>query len=95
MSAEIEAYLKELFQEIAQEKEFEVVMMEVGEKDQIHVFASARPQIAPSYIVKMLNGISARKLFLRFPQLKKDYGVDTSGTAAFSLKPLVLSPNKP
>ena len=37
LSAEVEAYLKELFQEIAQEKEFEVVMMEVEEKDHIHV----------------------------------------------------------
>lgn len=71
LSAEIEAYLQELFQEIAQEKEFEVVMMEVGEKDHIHVFASAHPKIAPSYMVKMLKGISARKLFLKFPQLKK------------------------
>jgi putative transposase len=95
LSAEMEAYLKKLFQEIAQEKEFEVVMMEVGEKDHIHVFASAHPKIAPSYIVKMLKGISARKRFLKFPQLKKVYGVDTSGTAVFSLKPWVLSPNKP
>jgi putative transposase len=74
LSAEIEAYLKELFQEIAREKEFEVVMMEVGEKDHIHVFASAHPKIAPSYIVKMVKGISARKLFLKFPQLKKRLG---------------------
>lgn len=71
LSTEIEAYLKELFQEIAQEKQFEVVMVEVGEKDHIHVFASAHPKIAPSYIVKMLKGISGRKLFLKFPQLKK------------------------
>ena len=71
LSTEIEAYLKELFQEIAQEKQFEVVMVEVGEKDHVHVFASAHPKIAPSYIVKMLKGISGRKLFLKFPQLKK------------------------
>jgi putative transposase len=71
LTAEIEHYLKDLFQEIAQEKEFEVVMIEVGEQDHIHVFASAHPKIAPSYIVKMLKGISARKLFLKFPQLKK------------------------
>lgn len=71
LSAEIEAYLKELFQEIAQEKDFEVVMVEIGEKDHIHVFASAHSKIAPSYIVKMLKGISARKLFLKFPQLNK------------------------
>jgi putative transposase len=69
LSAEMEAYLKKLFQEIAQEKECEVVMMEVGEKDHIHVFASAHPKIAPSYIVKMLKGISARKRFLKFPHM--------------------------
>lgn len=71
LNKEIEAYLKELFQEIAEEKGFEVIMMEVGEQDHIHVFASAHPKIAPSYIVKMLKGISARKLFLKFHDLKK------------------------
>ncbi len=71
LNQEIGAYLKDLFQEIAQEKGFEVVMMEVGEQDHIHVFASAHPKVAPSYIVKMLKGISARKLFIKFPQLKK------------------------
>jgi putative transposase len=74
LTAEMECYLKDLFQEIAQEKEFEVVMMEVGEQDHIHVFATAHPKIAPSYIVKMLKGISARKLFLKFPQLKERLG---------------------
>jgi putative transposase len=72
LTSEIELFLKELFQEIGKEKEFEVVLMEVGEKDHIHVFASAHPKIAPSYIVKMLKGISARKLFIQFPELKKN-----------------------
>jgi putative transposase len=71
LNQEIETYLKDLFQEIAKEKGFEVVMTEVGEQDHIHVFASAHPKVAPSYIVKMLKGISARKLFLKFPQIKK------------------------
>ncbi|HHY20288.1 MAG TPA: IS200/IS605 family transposase [Bacilli bacterium] len=71
LSTQIEAYLQTLFQEIAKEKEFEVVMMEVGEQDHIHVFASAHPKIAPSYIVKMLKGISGRKLFLQFPEIKQ------------------------
>lgn len=45
--------------------------MKVGEQDHIHVFASAHPKIAPSYIVKMLKGISGRKLFLQFPEIKQ------------------------
>lgn len=71
LTNEIEKYLKDLFQEIAKEKGFEVVMMEVGEQDHIHVFASAHPKVAPSYIVKMLKGISGRKLFLQFPEIKE------------------------
>ncbi|MGC5326668.1 IS200/IS605 family transposase [Brevibacillus sp. SYSU BS000544] len=71
LSTEIEAYLKKVFHEIAQDKGFELVMVEVEEKDHVHVFASAHPKVAPSYIVKMLKGISARKLLLKFPQLKK------------------------
>ncbi|WP_206093772.1 IS200/IS605 family transposase [Paludifilum halophilum] len=50
LDMEIESFLTELFQEIAEEKGFEVVMMEVGEKDHVHVFASAHPKVAPSYI---------------------------------------------
>jgi putative transposase len=74
LDVEIEAYLKELFQKIAEEKGFKVAMMEVGEQDHIHIFASAHPKIAPSYIVKMLKGISARKCFIQFPHLKKKLG---------------------
>lgn len=71
LTSTIEQYLKELFQEIAKEKGFEIAMMEVGEQEHIHVFASAHPKIAPSYIVKMLKGISGRKLFLQFPEIKQ------------------------
>lgn len=71
LNKEIEQYLKTLFQEIAEEKGFKVVMMEVGDQDHIHVFASAHPKVAPSYIVKMLKGISGRKLFWRFPEIKE------------------------
>ncbi len=45
-------------------------MMELGDQDHIHVFASVHPKVAPSYIVKMLKGISVRKCFLKFPDLK-------------------------
>ncbi|PFN98534.1 IS200/IS605 family transposase [Bacillus sp. AFS076308] len=72
LTAELENYLKDLFQEIGKEKGFEVVLAEVGEGDHIHLFASAHPKVAPSYIVKMLKGISARKLFMKFPELKND-----------------------
>lgn len=71
LTPEIESYLKTLFQEIANEKGFQIHEMEVGEQDHLHVFVSAHPKIAPSYIVKMLKGISGRKLFLQFPEIKQ------------------------
>jgi len=71
LTQEVELYLKKIFKEIAQEKGFLLQMVEVGEQDHIHVFVSAHPKIAPSYIVKMLKGISGRKIFLQFPEIKQ------------------------
>jgi len=70
LNQEIEYYIKDLIRQIAKEKEFEVAVMEVGEKDHIHIFVSAHPKIAPSYIVKMIKGITARKTLLKYPSIK-------------------------
>jgi putative transposase len=71
LTQEVELYLKKIFKEIAEEKGLLLQMVEVGEQDHIHVFVSAHPKIAPSYIVKMLKGISGRKIFLQFPEIKQ------------------------
>lgn len=71
LNSKIETRLKELFQEIADEKEFVVHLAEVGEQDHIHVFVSAHPKISISYIAKMLKGISGRKLLREFPEIKE------------------------
>jgi putative transposase len=71
LTREVETDMKNIFQDTALDKGFEVVMVEVGERDHVHVFATAHPKVAPSYIVKMLKGISARKLFLLHPLLKQ------------------------
>jgi len=65
----IDERLKALFEEVAADKGFTIHTMEVM-PDHVHVFASAHPKISPSYIVKMLKGISARKLFIEYPELK-------------------------
>lgn len=70
LTAEVEDYFKEVIQDIAEEKEFVIAECEVGEQDHVHVFVSAHPKIAPSYIAKMLKGISGRRLFLKFPEIK-------------------------
>lgn len=68
---EIARRLKELLYEIANQKGFEIKEIEVM-PDHVHVFISAHPKYSPSYMYKMLKGISGRKLFIEFPQIKQD-----------------------
>lgn len=70
LTGKIEESLKRILLEIAKEKEFIIEEMEC-DKDHIHVFASAKPKVAPGYIYKMMKGISARRLFIEHPELKK------------------------
>ncbi|MBD2532419.1 IS200/IS605 family transposase [Nostoc flagelliforme FACHB-838] len=67
---EIAEFLKEVLTETAILYKFKIESLEVVE-DHVHVLVSATPQHTIPNIVKMLKGISARKLFLKFPQLKK------------------------
>jgi len=71
LSPEIETYLKELVQQIGQEKGFTVVMFECSEGDHIHCFITAPPKLSITNIVKYLKGISGRKLFEQFPEIKQ------------------------
>jgi putative transposase len=66
----IDKALKEMFAQIAAEKGFTIHAMEVM-PDHVHIFVSSHPKIAPSYIVKMLKGISGRWLMMRYPELKQ------------------------
>jgi len=62
--------LQDLIRDIARERSFVVSEIEVGEQDHVHIFASAHPKISPSYIVKVLKGITARKILVRYPEVK-------------------------
>ena len=70
LTQEIEQYLQDLIRDIARERSFVVSEIEVGEQDHVHIFASAHPKISPSYIVKVLKGITARKILVRYPEVK-------------------------
>ena len=67
---EIIGYVKEMFQQIAEEYEFSIDIMEVME-DHVHVFLSAPPRYAPAEIVQIMKSISAKILFQEFPQVKE------------------------
>ena len=70
LSAEIEEYLKILVQQIADEKGFTVHLFEVGEGDHVHCFVSAPPKLSVTNIVKYLKGITGRKLYEKYPELR-------------------------
>ena len=70
LNVEVEAYLQELVQEIAEDKGFTVHLFECGEGDHVHCFMSAPPKLSITAIVKYLKGISGRKLFERFPEIR-------------------------
>lgn len=85
LTDEIEQYLKEELLNIAKEKEFIIHAMECNE-DHIHLFVSAHPKIAPSYIVKMCKGISGRKLFIKFPEISKKLWENTLWNSSFYIE---------
>jgi putative transposase len=62
--------LKELIIETAKEKGFTVQLCEIGNTDHVHCFVTAPPTMSISLIIKHLKGISGRKLFIEFPELK-------------------------
>lgn len=71
LDAEVEQYLKELVQQIADEKGFVVHLFECGERDHVHCFVSAPPKLSITNIVKYLKGITGRKLFEKFPGIRQ------------------------
>ena len=73
LKGEIRDFLEELFKEIAREYAFEILAMEIM-PDHIHLFVSAPPRYSPSTMAKIFKGVSAKKLFQEFPQLRKEYG---------------------
>lgn len=66
----VEKRLKQILLDIAEDKGFSIKSMETM-PDHVHVFAAAHPKIAPGYIYKTLKGISGRKIFIEFPDIKK------------------------
>ncbi len=71
LGPELELFIQSVFKQIADEKEFMIHNLKVLNQNYIDVTVSAHPKIAPSYIVKMLKGISGRKIYLQFPDIKQ------------------------
>lgn len=69
LTEQIADELKRKLYDISLDKGFTLHECAVGDNNHIHVFLSAHPKISPSYIVKMLKGISGRYLFQKYPSI--------------------------
>ena len=61
---------KRLIETICQERQWPVLSLEV-QPDHIHLFVSIPPATSVADAIKILKGSTARKLFVKFPELKK------------------------
>ena len=59
---------KMIFQDIAKQYNYRILAMEVME-DHVHLFLEIHPTHSLSYTFQLFKGISAKKLFWRFPSL--------------------------
>ena len=72
LQGEIEADIREIIHQIAEDYDYEIIEMEVM-PDHIHLFVGAKPSVAPSDIVRTFKSITAIKLFEKHYALKNFY----------------------
>ena len=57
--------------EVACDADFEIEAMEIAE-DHVHIFLGFPPRYSISQVVQRLKGRSARGIFQRYPEVKKE-----------------------
>ena len=70
LGKEVSDYLKTIFNKIAEEYGFRIDTMEVLD-DHVHIFVGVPPKYSPSKVVQVMKSISAREVFSKFPDLRK------------------------
>lgn len=68
----VKEFLEDQIHTIAETKDYEVLALEVM-PDHLHLFISAPPFDSPTSIVKVFKGVTALRLFKKFPELKEEY----------------------
>jgi REP element-mobilizing transposase RayT len=69
-SAEVDSELKAVCVEIA--KRYEIVFLEIGtDRDHVHFLIQSVPTYSSTKIVRTIKSITAREIFKRVPQVKK------------------------
>ena len=71
LNSAVEACIKETLKGISER--YEIIIDEAGfDHNHIHIFCGAAPRMAPLQIISIIKSITARKIFERFPKLKKE-----------------------
>ena len=69
-NAEVDQELKAVCLEIA--KRYEIIFLEIGtDQDHVHFLVQSVPTYSPTKIVRIIKSITAREIFKRVPQVKK------------------------
>ncbi len=63
-------YVSKIIYEVAERYDFGVVELAVM-PDHVHMFVSASPDVSPARLIQTVKSITARKLFKRFPGIKR------------------------
>ena len=70
LGGNIGLYVARIIREVAARYDFVVEELAVM-PDHVHLFVSAPPDVAPAEIVQVVKSITARKVFERFPSVKR------------------------
>ena len=71
LNSEVESCIKETLKGISER--YEIIIDEVGfDQNHIHIFCGAAPEAAPLRVISIIKSITARKIFEKFPKLKKE-----------------------
>lgn len=69
-SEEVDKVLREVCTEI--EKRYEITFLEIGvDRDHVHFLVQSVPMYSPKKIVQIIKSLTAREVFRKMPELKK------------------------
>jgi len=69
---DVKSECERVFREVAEDRGFVLFALEVM-PDHVHVFVGFHPTVSVSEVLQAFKGVSARRLFQRFPHLRRRY----------------------
>jgi putative transposase len=71
LRGDLRDFVEQCITEIAISNDFEIEQMQIAE-DHVHIFLGFPPKYSISTVVKRLKGASARAIFERYPEVKRE-----------------------